>query len=245
MMKISSYPKRFIVFLCCGLLVTSCAYKDRVAPINLPDAANSITVDDGLKISAQAFVDPKEAKGAFGFDARKAGLLPVQLTFLNDGSKPVRVEPEQTFLVDRNNQAWQVASLERTYERTRGQVEVGDTLAGAAKPGLLLGAAGAVAGLAVGIVTGENIGEAMGKGAAIGGAAGAAVGGATRYDQAQKKIRNDLADKRLRNDDILPGQIAYGVLFFPGMPEEAQGVKELRLALAFGDERRIVRIAFD
>ena len=40
---------------------------------------------------------------------------------------------------------------------------------------------------------------------------------------------------------ILPHQIAYGVLFFPGMPgEEANGVKELLLSLTIGNTPQVV-----
>lgn len=230
----------FVLLLCVS--ITACSYKDRVAPINLPDASNGITVGDGLKVSAIVFSDPKKAEEAFGFNARKAGLLPIQLTFQNDGSKTVKVDPQQTFLIDKENKAWPVSSLDRTYKRAKGHVEVGDTLAGAAKPAVLLGVAGAVAGAAIGIVTGENIGSAMGKGAAVGSAVGIGIGGATRYTEAQKEIKDDLAAKSLQNEDILPSQIAYGILFFPGMSGEAQGARELRLALTIGGKKEIVNI---
>jgi hypothetical protein len=104
-----------------------------------------------------------------------------------------------------------------------------------------MGAAGALAGLAVGIVTGKNVGEAMGTGAVIGAAGGAIVGGAKSYSDTGEKIREDLAAKTLRNEAILPHQIAYGVLFFPGIPgEEADGVKELRLSVTIGNTPQVV-----
>lgn len=222
-----------------------CTYKDRVAPINLPDSTNGIVVGDGLKISAHAFTDPDEAKKSFGLDAHKAGLLPVQLTFLNDSHSKVMVNPEQTFLIDRNNKAWPILSLEKTYQRAKGYVDIGETAKGAAKPALLLGAAGAVAGAAIGIVTGEDIGQAIGKGATIGAASGALIGGAKSYSETGEKIRDDILTMSLRNDAILPQQIAYGVLFFPATPkEEAQGAVELRLSLTIGDTRRIVKLNF-
>jgi len=224
-------------------MLNSCSYQDRVAPLELPEASSrAVTVDNGLKLVATAFVSKKSASDAFGFDIRKAGLLPVQVTFQNDGSKTVTVVPEQTFLVDNKNEAWPVASLDRTYERTKGYVEVGETLSGAAKPATLLGVAGAVAGMAVAIISGKNVGEGTGKGAVAGAALGALIGGASRYDTAKKQIRSDLAGKTLQNEEILPGQIAYGVLFFPGLPAEAQSAKELRLALTVDGTRQIVRL---
>jgi hypothetical protein len=91
------------------------------------------------------------------------------------------------------------------------------------------------------VVTGQNVGEAMGTGAVIGAAGGAIVGGAKSYGDSGEKIKADLAGKTLRNEAILPHQIAYGVLFFPGMPgEEAEGVKELRLSLTIGNTPQVV-----
>jgi hypothetical protein len=226
------------------VVAVSCTYKERVAPIALPEtSANMVTVGDGLKISALAFTDPQAARNAFGFDARRAGLLPVQVTFQNDSSRAVTVNPSQTFLIDSDRNAWPILPRSKAYERTKGFVEVGETLKGAAKPSLLLGAAGAVAGLAVGIVTGEDIAEAVGKGAALGAAGGAIAGGASSYATAGERIKEDLATMSLREETILPQQIAYGVLFFPGEPkEEAAGAAELRLALVHGETPQVVRI---
>ena len=223
-------------------LISSCAYQDRVAPLNLPDARNGgIVVGNGLKISALAFSSDDAAKQAFGFGARDAGLLPIQVTLQNDSPEKVRLNPEQTFLIDNNNQAWPVLSLEKTYQRTSGHVDLGETAKGAAKPSLLMGAAGALAGLAVGVVTGKNVGEAMGTGAVLGAAGGAIIGGAKSYSESGDKIKNDLAAKTLKNETILPNQIAYGVLFFPGMPgEEANGAKELRLSVTIGNTSQVV-----
>ena len=225
------------------LLFGACTYKDRVAPLNLPDAARGVTVAGGLKISAEAFTDAKKAEQTFGFDAHGAGLLPVQVTFQNDGKETVYVNVEQTFLIDRNNKAWPILSLEKTYQRTKGHVDIGETAKETGKPALLLGAAGAIAGAAIGIVTGENVGSAAGKGAVLGAATGAILGGAKGYATGGEKVREDLASKSLSGGPILPNQIAYGVLFFPGMgTDEAQGATELRLALTIGKQLQVVRL---
>ncbi len=229
-----------ILFLSLG----ACTYQDRVAPIRLPDSSsNMVVVEKGLKISAFAYTNSKIAKKSFGFDTIKAGLLPVQVTFQNDGNRRIKIQPEQTFLVDLENNAWPVLSLDRTYQRVKGYVEVGETFTGAGKPAFLLGSAGAVAGLAVGIVSGTNIGESMGTGVAIGAASGAIIGGADTYAKTGKKIQEDLATKSLRNVAIQPKQIAYGVLFFPGFPaDEAQSASELRLSLTLSNIPKTVII---
>ncbi|MCK9295738.1 MAG: hypothetical protein M0P70_11710 [Desulfobulbaceae bacterium] len=232
-----------IFFLTVSLLfLPSCAYKERVQPITLPGGTNNHVVVNGVQISAVAFAGKKAANGAFGFDIRGAGLLPVQIVFQNDGDRPVSLVAEQTFLIDSKNQAWPVNTLDRTYSRVEKHVEVGEAAAGAAKPALLFGAAGALAGLAVGIVTGDNIGEAMGKGAAIGAAAGAVGGGVSGYQDARGKIKQDLSQKALVNREILPNQIGYGMLFFPGFAEEAQDAAQLRLTLSFSGELHSVTL---
>ncbi len=239
----ASRQMRLIAVLSLILFTSACTYQDRVAPLNLPDATNGVTLPNGLKMSAEAFTDAKKAEQAFGFDAHGAGLLPVQVTFQNDGNETVHVNPDQTFLIDRNNKAWPILSLEKTYQRTEGHVDVGEIAKETGKPALLLGAAGAIAGAAIGIISGKNVGEAAGKGAVLGAAVGAVAGGAKGYATSGDKIREDLAAKRLSSAPILPNQIAYGVLFFPGMgKDEAQGATELRLALTIGNQTQIVRL---
>ena len=223
--------------------LTACAYNDRVAPVPLPErSANMVVVGGGLKIAARAFVNGAEAKEFFGFDIRQAGLLPVQVTLQNDSGQTVELKPEQTFLVDQRQNAWPVNTLERTYQRTKGYTEVGETMAGTGKPAFLLGAAGAVVGLAVAIVSGENVGRSMGQGAVIGGAAGALMGGGEAYNSSGEKIKEDLKEKSLKNKAIIPGQLAYGIIFFPGLAGEAEGASELRLGVAIGRIPEVVTL---
>lgn len=237
---------RALMLLLCLLplaLFSGCTYKDRVAPLDLPDPDRGAVVVEGVKIAALSFADPEKARNAFGFDARRAGLLPVQLTFQNDGTVPIYVNPEQTFLIDRQNRAWPILSLEKAQERTSRHVEVGETLKETGKPALLLGAAGAVAGAALAILTGDNVGAAAGKGAAVGAAAGVLLGGAKGYMDTGGRIQRDLTAKTLGGSPILPNQIGYGALFFPGIvKEEADGAEELRLSLTIGGQTKIIRL---
>lgn len=224
--------------------LNACTHKERVTPIQLPEgAANMVELEEGLKITARAFVNPEKAAESFGFNIRKAGILPVQVTFQNDSNQKVEIQSDQTFLIDDSSQAWPLLSLDQTYLRTRKHVEVGETLVGAAAPSVLLGTAGAVAGAAIGIVSGSNVGEAMGKGAAAGAAAGAIAGGARSYEETGRKIREDLRNKRLGNEVIEPRQLTYGVLFFPGEPgDEARNASRLRLSLKVGEEKKLAII---
>ncbi|MEN8142599.1 MAG: hypothetical protein ABFQ82_03255 [Thermodesulfobacteriota bacterium] len=242
--------KRLSIFISCliaALIFSSCTYRDRVAPIKLPETSPSLVVINGLKISATAYLDANDAADVYGYDIRKAGILPVQLTFQNDGSQAARINPRQTFLIDEQNNAWPVLSLDKTHQRTSKYVDIGETVKGAGKPSLLMGAAGAVAGLAAGIVSGNNIGESMGKGAVLGAAGGAIIGGAEASQKQSRTIRQDLAEKTVKNDPILPGQLGYGTMFFPGnRGSEAETAQRLRLTLSFdGGAEEVVNIYFN
>lgn len=182
----SSIKKTFIL-LCLLSLTTACTYKDRVQPIALSDMSNI----NGLHVSAISYENIDKAKETFGFNIRQAGLLPVGISFKNEGTNNIKIIAEQTFIIDSKNQAWPVNAYERTSERIKKHVDIGETAAGAAKPALLMGAAGAVTGLAIGIITGDDIGGAVGKGAAIGAAAGAISGGVKGYMNTKGKIQND------------------------------------------------------
>lgn len=221
-------------------LLSGCAtYDERVAPVPLPaEQADHVDVL-GAKLIAQAYADPERAKKVFGFDIRGSGLLPVRFVIDNQSSKRVRVSPDQTFLVDHQGQAWPLLTAEQAYQRVKQHVEVGETIAGAAKPGLLAGVAGALVGAAVGIIGGQNVAESAGKGVAGGVAIGALAGGFDTQQRLGRKIRDDLARESLRNRRVQVGELAYGYLFFPGK-DEAQTAKELRLGLEIGEEQQIV-----
>lgn len=236
-----------LLLILTSIMVSCSSYSDRVAPIKLPETATGMVEINGLKIAATAFVDKTEASNTYGFDIRKAGILPVQITFQHDGDQPVKINPTQTFLLDHAKNAWPLLSSEKMYKRTNKYVKIGETVKGAATPSFLMGTAGAVAGLAVGIISGNNIGESMGQGAILGAASGAILGGAEATATSGRTIREDLAEKSLRNKPIQPGQIAYGTLFFPGTYDsEAQSARQLRLSLSFGQHtEEVVTIYLD
>ena len=226
---------KVLLLLAMALLVSSCAtYEDRVAPIRLPETSTNMVVVDGLKVSASVYINEAEAAKIYGFDIRNAGIMPVQITFQNDGSSSVRIEPDQTFLIDNQSNAWPILSLRKTYERTNKYVDMGETAKGSAKPAFMAGAAGALAGLAIGIISDNSVGESMATGAVLGAAGGAIAGGAKAAASSSRSIREDLADKSMKNSLIRPGQIAYGTLFFPGtLGSEAETARQLRLSLSF------------
>jgi len=197
----------------------------------MPAAYPNATKVAGATVAARAYSDPKEAKEAFGFDIRGAGLYPVQVIFDNLSDHSLQVEPSQTFLVDGEGNLWSIIDSGLAYDRVTKKSELSRIGRRGAKAGILTGAAGALLGAAIGIVSGQNVLKAAGKGAALGGAIGASAGGARAAASgadAAAEVAEDLREKSLENQAIAPRSIAQGFIFFPG---EAKGPGELRLQI--------------
>lgn len=206
-------------------------YKQQPVAFKMPSAYSNATQVAGATVAARAFDDTKEAKEAFGFDIRGAGLYPVQIIFDNTGKDSLQIEPSQTFLVDGEGNLWSIMDSRLAYDRITKKTEMSRIGKSGAKTGLLAGAAGGLLGAAVGIVSGKNVLSTAGKGAALGGAVGATVGGAkaaTSGADARAEVARDLRGKSLENKAVAPGSIAHGFIFFPG---EAKGKQELRLQI--------------
>jgi hypothetical protein len=193
------------------------------------DYPNNV-VAGGVTIGAEAYADQTAAKEAFGFDVKKAGLLPVQVVMDNRSGDQVQVVLDQTFLVDDNNRYWNLISNRAAVERVTKATQSGEIFAGAGKGAGWGAATGAVLGAAFGVLTGESVAEAAGKGAVVGAAGGAVYGGAQKgADPKQPRtIADDLRDKGLEGKTIPSQSLANGFLFFPA---EAQTARELRLQM--------------
>ena len=219
-----------------SLILLSCAtqYSARPLSFRLPSAYPNAMKVAGATVGARAFVDSKEAEKAFGFDIRGAGMLPVQVVFDNQGVHSLEIKGAQTFLEDRDGNLWPVLSRDTAYERATKYADTKEIFKEGAYHGFLGAAGGAVIGAAVGIVTGENVAASVGKGAAVGAAAGAALGGIKGYSSgdARRSVIEDLRSKSLQSKPIISGNLAHGVIFFPG---EALSAKQLRLQLVEGD----------
>jgi hypothetical protein len=205
-------------------------YQAKPLPFKSPASFKNVVAVAGAQVAARAYADPAEAKKAFGFDIRGAGMLPVQVIFDNQGSHPLEINGLQTFLEDNDGNLWPILGREMAYERATKYAQTQQIFTEGAYKGFLGAAAGAVVGAAIGIVTGDNVAATAGKGAAVGAAGGAVIGGAGAYgsDEARRRITNDLRDKSLQNQAVEPKGLAHGFIFFPG---EALSAKQLRLQL--------------
>ncbi len=220
----------FCIAVAVALAGCSTAYQAKPLPFKTPEAYNNTVQVGNTWIGGQAFADPEQAKAAFGFDIRGAGMLPVQLVFDNQGDQALEINPSQTYLIDNEGNLWPILTDRFAYERATRYAQTKQIFKEGAYSGFLGAAAGSLIGAAIGVVSGENVGTAIGKGAAVGGAAGAVLGGAKggTSNEARSTIVRDLKDKSLENKAIEPGNLAHGIIFFPG---EAQSAKQLRLQL--------------
>jgi len=228
------------------LVFFSCSPSYQVKPVSFksPGSFDNAVSLGGAQIGAKAFVNSDEAKEAFGFDVRKAGMLPIQVVFDNQGENQYAINGDQTFLEDEAGNLWPILSNKIAYERATKYAETSDIVKEGAYKGALGAAAGAVIGAAIGIVTNEGVGASAGKGAAVGAAAGATLGGAGAYGSgdARRDIIQDLQEKSLQNALIKPKSLAYGILFFPG---EAKSAKKLRLQLVESDTQKVHVLNFN
>ena len=190
---------------------------------------NSVTVS-GVTIGAEAFADQAAAMEAFGFDIKKAGLLPVQVVMDNQGGSNIEVVGNQTFLIDNKNLYWNLIPNQVAVRRVAKATESGAILAGAGRGAGWGTASGAVLGAAYGVVDGKNVAESAGKGAVAGAAGGAVLGGRRGgTDQDRKRIiADDIRDKGLEGKSIPDQGLANGSLFFPA---EAQSAQDIRLQM--------------
>jgi hypothetical protein len=224
------YKSSVILFALLFGLFSCTPYKSQYVGFRpAADYPNNV-VAGGVTIGAEAFADQTSAKEAFGFDIKKAGLLPVQVVMDNRSGDQVQVVLDQTFLVDDDKRYWNLISNRAAVERVTKATQSGEILGGAAKGAGWGAATGAVLGAAFGVLTGESVADAAGTGAAVGAAGGAVYGGAQKGTDPQqpRTIADDLRDKGLEGKIIPDQSLANGFLFFPA---EAQSARELRLQM--------------
>lgn len=229
-----------------SLILAACSTSYKAQPLSFkaPTAYPNAMEVAGAMVASKAYVDPKEAKAAFGFDVRGAGMLPVEVVFDNGGSHPLEINAAQTFLEDAEGNLWPILANKIAYERATKYSKTKEIFKEGAYGGFLGATAGALIGAAVGIVTGENIAVTAGKGAAVGAAAGGTMGGVKGYasDDARRDIIDDLHRKSLENKPVEPKSLAYGFIFFPG---EAKSAQKLRMQVVEKDTGTVHLLKMD
>ncbi len=232
-MKKCNYMYYALIYV---LLVYACSttYKATPLPFKAPGSYPNAIEVAGTEVAARAYVDFSEAKEAFGFNVREAGMLPVQVVFDNKGTHSLEIDASQTFLEDAEGNLWPILERNIAYARATKYTQTKEIFMEGAYHGFLGAAAGALIGGAIGIVSGQNVGAAIGKGAAAGTAVGGVIGGAkgASSNEPSKAVMEDLHQKSLQAKAIEPKTLAYGFIFFPG---EAKSAKQLRLKIVEKD----------
>lgn len=222
--------KKLSVAMIAMLLISGCtSYKSQYVSFRPPEAYSNYREVAGVSLGGEAYPDADAAEEAFGFDIKKAGLLPVMLVVDNKSGKSLDIVSGQTFLVDEGGNYWPVLPNNVAFDRLESSTELSSFFGKGAGKGALLGAAaGGILATAIGIASGKSVGEALGKGVALGAAGGAVLGGASEGTSGEREYRisDDLRSKGLEGRPIPAASLAHGFIFFPG---EAKSAKELKL----------------
>lgn len=225
--------------------LNGCApHRDQIAP--LPQPLSSVDHIDvqGARITATPYLDPRQAEAVFGFDIRGAGLLPVSFALDNRSTAVVRINPQQSFLIDLDGQAWPVLSSEQAYNRVaraqeQGILDRGSLAQDALRGGVTGAVSGALTAFAFSVIISHGMGTPMLQGAAAGATLGLLTGGQAAASELSNRVRQEIAGKAFHTHLIQPGEMAYGVLFFPGR-NEARTARNLRLSLDLDSYPKIV-----
>ncbi|MDR2352244.1 MAG: hypothetical protein LBF22_03620 [Deltaproteobacteria bacterium] len=219
-----------LAFLASTLVGCAPSYEFRAIPIRPMAAYPGHQSLPGANVGSIAYYDSQELTNLFGFDLKKAGVIPVQLLIENTGNNSIIVLPGST-LTDSSGLIWEVLPSDIVFQRldnyTSGSISTEKGL----QRTLTWGLAGAIVGAAVGIVAGESVGTAVGKGLAVGAAAGAssAVLGVGTQENSTGELVRDFSSRSLEHCSIPSGQQASGFLYFPG---EAKQPRSLKLNLS-------------
>ncbi|MDR0620399.1 MAG: hypothetical protein LBJ61_00745 [Deltaproteobacteria bacterium] len=215
-------------------LATACAprYEFKPIPVRTLDGfPYRVTFAGGL-VGAYALYDTKEVTKFFGFDLKKAGVIPVQIAVRNDQPKATLTLTKAT-LLDAEGLLWEVLPSDVVVRRIDEHTSGGLTGEQGARRTLLWGLAGGVLGAAVGVVSGSSVGEAAAKGAAVGGAAGVASSIAQAGEETSdaRDIQRDFSTRNIDHATVNPGESANGLLYFPA---EASQPRRLNLTFQTG-----------
>lgn len=203
-------PVCWVLPLLAAALLAACSDREEpvaAAPARLPASLAARLEAEGVGFQAQALEDGAQAAAALGFDAPGAGLLPVRISIDNQGGGPVRIVPRQTFLIDAGGDAWPLLTSTQALAR----LERAAVPARAPAPGELE----TFTAFALDLV------------------AGPAFSANPAAARAGERASRSPAEKSLRNPAIQAGQVASGVLFFPG-GGESRGARGLRLCYEQG-----------
>ena len=131
----------------------------------MPEHSQRKVCLNGVVIAARSFSNTNEAREAFGFDIRSAGILPVQVVFDNKSEHPLMIIPEQTFLIDEESNVWPILNQSLAYDRLSKATELGGAVPGGRKKRIFCWEplTGVWLARQIGIVTGQMLVKQWGR----------------------------------------------------------------------------------
>jgi hypothetical protein len=229
--------KKFFCLMMIAAHVSACAtYSAHTVSFRPPNEYRNFQNSYGILVGAESFADKKDAEKAFGFDARAAGVVPVQLVINNKSGQTVEIVSGQTFLIDRSNRYWKILTNREAVDRVKKAADAGIFSNSATKGATGSVAAGSLMGLAIEIVSGRKVDSTAVKGEAPGATAVGGAGKAGEEKLREARIAEDVRAKGIEGKIMPAESLASGFIFFPG---EASSVSELRMQIKFRDSGRI------
>jgi hypothetical protein len=228
--------KKIICLLLVAQLAACAAYERYSVSFRPPKDYANYQDSSGLVVGAESFSDKTHAEKAFGFDIRKAGILPVQMVVDNKSGQSVDVVSGQTFLIDGTSRYWKILSNREAVDRIKKASDSGAIASSAGKGSAWRTTALAMMDLAMQIVSGRDRDTTPVKGGGEGVTTVSGTGKAGDDKQREIKIAEDVRDKGIEGRILSANSLARGFIFFPG---EVSSVSELRLQIKFRDSGRI------
>jgi hypothetical protein len=226
-----------------GLSVASCGprYEYRAVPVRPLSGYPGQAHVANASVGAVAFYSSQDLNALFGFDLKKAGVVPVQVMVQNSGPDSVTIL-EGSRIEDAKGLVWDVLPSDVVYNRINDYTSGSLDGEKGVKRTVTWGLAGAIIGAAVGVASGTNVGEAAGKGAAIGAGAGASsavLGMGTDSSNTSGDVVRDFSSRSIDHRTVSAGAEASGFLYFP-----AESAQPRRLTLNFdaGGHRQTVTL---
>jgi hypothetical protein len=220
-----------MVMLAAMLVTAACAprYEFKPVPVRSLEAFDSRVAFSGGLVAAHAIYDTKEVTKFFGFDLKKAGVIPVQLAVRNNQDQGALVLYKAT-LLDAEGLLWEVLPSDVVVRRIDEHTSGGLSGEQGARRTLLWGLAGGVLGAAIGVVGGTSVAEAAAKGAAVGAAVGvtSSIAQAGTETSDAGEIQRDFSTRNIDHATIGAGETVNGLLYFP-----AEAAQPRRINLTF------------
>ncbi|MDR3204675.1 MAG: hypothetical protein LBV23_08015 [Deltaproteobacteria bacterium] len=241
--SIYRFSSKIIMFLAIIMVASSCAprYEFRAVPMRpIEGYPNRVSFPEG-STGAYAYYESAELIKVFGFDLKKAGVIPIELRVENDGAKSPIVLVEAA-LTDQSGQMWAVLPSDVVYRRIDDHTSGGLSASDGARRTLLWGLAGAAVGAAVGVVGGSSVAEATAKGAAAGaglGVASSVIESGLDDEDKSNDVYRDFSKRSVEHLVVAPGDSTNGLLYFPA---EASRPAKLNLKLRIGSTTRKVSL---